>query len=330
MDSNKQWLSAESGLAPIAIFVFKRPKHLKNLLESLSKNPGIEKSEVYFFCDGPRHESEAEIVEETRKICRDFRSAKLIHIVPSSQNKGLAKSIIEGVTYLNKEFGRVIVLEDDLSLSPYFLQYMNQALDFFSADSRVACIHGYSYPFSKSATENYFLRGGDCWGWATWARSWDLFIEDGASLMRQLEEAKLVKQFNFDGAYDFREMLAEQIQGKNNSWAIRWHASLFLANKLTLYPQQSLVQNHGFDNTGDHCETSQDFEVKLANSLDKILDFSSMKVEETSWAYKSMRDFYRFRQKGLKPYLPFVAREKLRLYRQIWRNFLNSFFKTSI
>lgn len=330
MNSDQNWLRGESNLAPIAIFAFKRPKHLQNLLESLAKNPGIEKSEVYFFCDGPRHESELTSVEETRKICRDFRAAKLTHIVPSTQNKGLAKSIVEGVTFLNKEFGRVIVLEDDLSVSPYFLQYMNLALDFYSAESRVACIHGYSYPFPKTAASNYFLRGGDCWGWATWSRAWDLFKADGSDLLRQLYEAKLIKKFNLNGAYDFREMLVGQIRGENNSWAIRWHASLFLANKLTLYPQQSMVQNHGFDNSGNHCETSEDFEVQMASKLEHILDFSNLKVEESSWAYESMCDFYLLRQSFFKRHLPFSIREKIRICRQVWRDVLNNLSKKSI
>ena len=124
-------------------------------------------------------------------------------------------------------FGRVIVLEDDLECSP-FLQFMNRALDVYADDHRVISISGYIYPIKGDFTGDVFLRGADCWGWATWKRGWDLFRSDGNALLSELQSRQLSAAFDFDGSYPYTEMLTDQVNGKNDSWAIRWYASAFL------------------------------------------------------------------------------------------------------
>lgn len=238
--------------APIIFFVYNRPKHTKETVEALTKNVLASKTDLYIFSDGPKDDASKIQVEEVRSYVKTITGFKSIKIIERTENWGLSKSIIAGVTEIVGRHGRVIVLEDDLVTSPYFLEYMNTALDLYALDERVISIHGYVYPVKKLLPETFFLKGADCWGWATWKRGWDLFQSDGKRLLDMLEEKKLINEFDFNGAYHFSGMLKRQIAGQTDSWAIRWYASAFLAEKLTLYPGKSLVNNIGQDGSGVH------------------------------------------------------------------------------
>src|SRR5262249_35869456 len=152
------------------------------------------------------------------------------------RNFGLAQSIVQGVSGTVAQHGRIIVLEDDMVTSPHFLTYMNQALDKYADEARVVSIHGYVYPVEQPLPETFFLPGADCWGWATWKRGWSCFNPDGQFLLNELKRQKLIRDFDFNGAFPYSEMLQAQIKGANDSWAVRWYASALLAGKLTLYP----------------------------------------------------------------------------------------------
>jgi hypothetical protein len=220
-------------------------------------------SELYIYSDYPKNEAASAAVREVREYIKTVNGFKKVEIIYQEKNLGLAKSIVSGVTEIVQRFGKVIVLEDDLVTSPYFLTYMNDALDIYENDDQVACIHGYTYPIKNPVPETFFLKGADCWGWGTWKRAWELYEPDGQILLDKLVERKLEYEFNFDGSYPYIQMLRDQIAGLNDSWAIRWYASAFLKNKLTLYPGKSLVQNIGNDGTGTHSSESSRFKVDL-------------------------------------------------------------------
>jgi hypothetical protein len=152
------------------------------------------------------------------------------------------------------------------------------------------------YPTGESLPETFFLRGADCWGWATWQRGWDLFESDGKLLLQQLRQRNLTQRFDYNGAYPYTRMLEEQIAGKNDSWAIRWHASAFLQNRLTLYPGRSLVLNIGTDSSGTHCTASADFSGELA---DKPVKVERIPVEENEIARQAFIDFFRTRRPSI-------------------------------
>jgi len=183
---------------------------------------------------------------------RTIKGFKKVEIIERQANLGLAESIISGVTEVVNRYGKIIVLEDDLIYSPYFLRYMNEALEMYKDDEQVISIHGYVYPVKQKLPETFFIRGADCWGWGTWQRGWKLFEADGKKLLKELIDKKLASRFDLDRLYPFTQMLKMQVVKLNNSWAIRWYASAFLANKLTLYPGKSLVGHIGFDNSGTH------------------------------------------------------------------------------
>lgn len=257
---------------PVCVFAFRRPEHLRASLAALARNHGAAESNVIIYCDGPRDGRDRDGVAATREVARDARGFASVRLVERDTNLGLARSIIDGVGGTLAAADRVIVVEDDLVTAPGFLDYMRDALALYAGDDRVASIHGYLYPVPGPVPETFFIRGADCWGWGTWHRAWVRFEQDGALLLRRLEESGLLADFNYGGrAPMFGFMLAEQVAGRNDSWAIRWLAANFLANRLTLYPGRSLVQNVGFDNTGTHCEESALYHVPLAEGLVSVL-----------------------------------------------------------
>lgn len=251
-------------IAPIAIFCYNRLDHLVHTIESLKLNYLSDQSEIYIFSDGAKDSNSILQVEKVREYINDLDGFKSISVIESSINKGLSRSIIEGVTHVLSKYDRLIVLEDDLVSSKYFLTFMNDALNIYKNNNEVSCINGYSYPI-KNLPNTFFLKGADCWGWGTWKDDWKLFEEDGKKLLNKIKAKNLVHEFNFYSLTRNFKMLADQIIGKNDSWAIRWHASLFLKNKLCLFPGKTLIKNIGFDNTGTHGKTHSIYDNEICN-----------------------------------------------------------------
>jgi hypothetical protein len=257
-------LAVNLAIAPVVVFAYKRPVHLRRAIESLRANPLASETDLVIYCDGAKTAADIAAVEAVRAYAQSVEGFANLTIQARNENFGLAKSIIVGVSEMLKQYSKVIVLEDDLLLSPHFLTYMNEALTLYEREERVASIHGYCYPTGQALPETFFLRGADCWGWATWSRAWAHFVADGAKLRTELLARKLVYAFDLDGAYPFFRMLEHQTAGRNDSWAIRWHASCFLDDMLTLYPGRSLVHNIGNDGSGTHSGITSAFAQLVA------------------------------------------------------------------
>ena len=276
--------------APIILFVYARPEHTRLTVESLLANPESCEHDLIVYSDAAKDAEKVEAVERVRNYIESVEGFNSITLRNRPNNFGLAKSIISGVSEVLTAYDRVIVLEDDMVTSRYFLSYMNEALDRFEADGRVISIHGYVYPVRSTLPEAFFLKGADCWGWATWRRGWAHFNPDGQALLDELESRGLSNAFDFNGSYEYSKMLKDQIKGRNDSWAIRWYASAFLADKLTLYPGRSLVHNIGNDSSGTHCGTNDAYDVHLA---DTPVVLEGLIVEPSSIARKSIEKFFR-------------------------------------
>jgi hypothetical protein len=280
-------------LAPIVLFVYKRPDHTRQTIEALQKNELANESELFIYSDGAKNETDREKVNEVRTYIKNIDGFKSVTIIERDKNWGLANNIIDGVTKILNEYGKIIVLEDDLVTSPYFLKFMNEALEMYQKDKQVASIHGYIYPI-ENLPDTFFIKGADCWGWATWKDRWGVFERDGQKLLDELLQKKLSKEADFNNSYGFTKMLQDQVKGKNNSWAVRWYMSAFLKNMLTLYPGKSYVQNIGFDSEGTHCKTAINvFAVKLNTNL--VLN--KIEVKEDLESRKKIEKFFR----SLKP-----------------------------
>lgn len=275
--------------APIILFVYNRPNHTKAVIDALKKNELASRSELFIFSDGPKNEASSNDVKKVRDYLKTINGFKKIKITEREKNYGLAGSVIAGVTEVLDERGRAVILEDDLVVSPYFLKYMNEALDLYESDEAVASIHGYIYPVDD-LPKTFFIRGADCWGWATWKRAWSIFEPDGSRLLKELKKKKLAKEFDFYGTHPYVRMLEDQILGLNDSWAIRWYASAFLSEKFTLYPGRSLVKNIGHDASGSHCSKTDVYDVSLSDRPIRII---KQEIEEDETAKMKIAGYFR-------------------------------------
>jgi len=240
-------------LAPIALFAYKRPVHVRRAIEAILGNPEAVHSDLYIFSDGPKSARDEAAVQSVRGELRNIRGFKSVNIIEREKNLGLRASVVDGITRLTEAHDRVIVIEDDLVVSPDFLNFMNAGLERYAQEARVYSISGYMYPIELTGLEDsLFLPMTSCWGWATWKRAWRQF-DPSLSGVRSLERDRSLRQkFNLDGAYNYYSMIRQQSKGKIDSWGICWHLSVFLKDGLTLYPRQSLVENLGVDGSGTH------------------------------------------------------------------------------
>ena len=250
--------------SPIVLFVYNRPWHTAQTTESLRKNELAGKSELFIFSDAPGDNEQIEKVAAVRQYLKTIDGFKQITIIEREENLGLANSIISGVTDIVNRYGKVIVLEDDLLLSPYFLSYMNNALNLYENEEKVMHVSGYVFPLDGELPETFFLRGLTAsWGWGTWKRAWSMFNPNAYELLALVtKREEMIRDFDLNGSYDYLQMLRGFIEGKNNSWAIRWYASVFLAGGYALWPSRSLVRNIGFDDSGTHCDRTDVFYTK--------------------------------------------------------------------
>lgn len=239
--------------APILLFVYNRPEHVRRNIQALLKNELAAESELFIHSDAAKDETSQAAVKEVRAFIRSIQGFKKITITERAENWGLARSIIDGVTTQINRYGRVIVLEDDLVVAPHFLQFMNDALETYRDEERVGHIQACDFTHDPSLPDTFLIKWTGSWGWGTWDRAWKHFNADGKALLTELESRKLTYTFDFNGKYGYTRMLRRQIEGKNNSWAIRWNASLFLKGILSLNVGKSLVQNEGFDGSGTNC-----------------------------------------------------------------------------
>lgn len=274
--------------APIALFTYNRLKHTRATINALQKNKLAEESELWIFSDAAADKANEETVAQVRKYLRNVIGFKKTEIIERKSNLGLGNNIINGVSTIIEEFGKIIVLEDDLITSPYFLQYMNDGLDTYEAVEKVISIHGYVYPVDVMLSETFFLKGADCLGWATWKRGWASFEKNGEKLLAALEYTGQNEKFDFNGSYPYTQMLRDQITGKNSSWAVRWYASAFLKDLYTLYPSRSLVLHAGGDGTGTNTGFDKLLDVKLSSDPVSVIPREVVQDEKAFLAFSKV------------------------------------------
>lgn len=247
-------------LSPIILFVYNRPWHTRQTVEALQKCELAAESDLYIFADGSKEDASDETrqkIAEVRQYIHTIYGFKSIHIQENPINKGLANSVIQGVSEVINKHGQVIVVEDDIVAHPFFLRFMNEALDFYADDHRIYSIGGYNYNFQIPQSykkDVYIVHRAESWGWATWLDRWnnvDWTIADAISFFSSKRKQR---KFN-RGGDDMSNMLQAQLDGEIDSWAIRWEYHLYKHNAYCLRPVKTLVRNIGLDGTGVHCGT---------------------------------------------------------------------------
>ena len=274
--------------APVVLFVYNRLWHTRLTVEALQQNDIASVSDLYIFSDAAKQQTDEQAVQAVRNYIQRINGFRTLTIIERETNLGLANSIISGVTEVIQKYGRVIVLEDDIVPSPGFLRYMNDALNMYSDEPQVGCIHAWNYGLDiKNYNElTFFLKGADCWGWATWQRAWSEFNPNGIELLETIKAKKLVFDFNRRNTHEFMQMLMNQIDGKNDSWAIRWHASLVVNGMYCLHPTIPIVRNIGLDNSGVHCG-----EMNIDQTTIDYLRIQRIPIRESDWFFTAYSEY---------------------------------------
>lgn len=250
-------------LAPIVLFVYNRLDHTTQTIEALQRNELAGESDLFIYSDASKNSKADENVSNVREYIKTVKGFKSITIIEREKNLGLANSIIDGVTNVVNEYGRIIVLEDDLITSPYFLTYMNEALEFYKNSKNIYSITGFSFStefmnFPTSFIDDVYLNIRPMsWSWATWKEEWVGIDWEVKTINDFLSSRKRIKQFN-KGGTDLTHMLKAQMNGQIDSWYIRWTYNAFLQGKYTIYPRVSFVNNIGHDDTGVHCKDDKE------------------------------------------------------------------------
>ncbi|MDD2338775.1 MAG: glycosyltransferase [Methanosarcina sp.] len=283
-------------LAPIVLFVYNRPWHTQQTVEALQKNELASKSELFIYSDAPKNEQAVESVTKTRGYIKTIDGFKKVTIIERDNNWGLANSIIDGVTKTVNEYGRIIVLEDDLVTSPYFLRFMNEGLEFYHENHEIMSISGYTLPptcmkFPKNFTDDVYLNyRNSSWGWATWTDRWKLVDWDIKDFHQFISDPNQRKLFN-RGGDDMTHMLKSQMEGKIDSWAIRFSYAHFKQRMYSICPRYSYVNNIGHDGTGTHCGETHIFENDLSKTKRNCNFIRDIRLNED--VMLEFRKFYR-------------------------------------
>lgn len=283
--------------APVVLFVYNRPYHTRQTVEALQRNELAQDSELLVFSDGPKDEQSAVHVQEVRRYIRSLTGFKNITIIERDRNWGLAASIIDAVTDTVNQFGRIIVLEDDIVTSPFFLRFMNDALELYRNIPKVMHVSGYNYPIDiKALQETFFFRGASCWGWGTWDRAWKYFEKDCMKLIRSFSFRDKYR-LNYDGTAAMWSQVVANREGRIDTWAVFWYTAIFKQKGLCLHPAISMTRNIGHDGSGEHCQYMSVFSLQYV-ARSPIVNFESV-VAENTLAVKEIKGFYKNNKEGL-------------------------------
>ncbi|WP_088653672.1 glycosyltransferase [Geofilum rhodophaeum] len=275
---------------PVVIFCYNRPVHLKQTLTALLQNDGSCETIVFVFSDGPKTLEDHDKVRAVREVLSNVKGFKKFTVFEQEINKGLAASVIDGVSRVLREYPACIVLEDDLLTSTYFLRYMNEALLYYKEDARIFTVSGYSPPLSLPpdyTLPSFLFPRINAWGWGTWRDRWELVdwrVVDFFDFIGSKTQRRLLSQ----QGEDLPVMLLKQQEGCLSSWAVRFNQSCFKSGRTNVYPRASLVANIGADGSGRHMKASRKFQSPMSSYY-----LSPYPAESNNEIALQFRQFYR-------------------------------------
>lgn len=278
----------EREYAPIIFFTYARPDHLQNTVNSVLQNEEAKNSDAFFFSDAAKNEEQIENVNQVRSFIHEIQGFKSVHIIERKNNWGLRKNILDGVTEIVNLYGSAIVLEDDVTVSKYFLKYMNDALYKYKEEKKVMQIVGCTLPYDRSGLEeSYFTDIGDCYGWATWIDRWNLYERNPEKLVKETAKKRIyeIDKYKF---YPWSQVMGNY-DGTLDSWAVFWLITIMNNHGLVLYPREAMARTD-FDETGtNNIQKTDIFDTELASHPIEIL---TDKIDVCSLAEERTKKFY--------------------------------------
>jgi len=283
-------------LSPIVLFVYNRPSHTQQTIESLSKNLLASDSILYIYSDASKNEHDSIKVDQVRDYIRSISKAlfKDIVIIEKTTNEGLASSIIGGVSDIVSKYGKVIVLEDDIVTGRSFLKFMNSALDFYQNKKTIWHISGWNYPIETDNISDVFIwRGMECWGWATWSDRWQYFKKDVEHTVSKFNKDD-ISALNLDNSRNVWRQVTDNRSGKINTWAIFWYITIYENNGMSANISRSLSQNIGMDGTGDNCDDNDIYRLDNRVYFKQDMNFEFEEdLQENKLAVERIKAFYK-------------------------------------
>lgn len=277
-------------LAPIILFTYKRLDTLKTTIQFLKKNKLANQSNIYIYSDFYKSDSDKRNVLKVRKYLKSIEGFNRKKIIFRKKNYGLAENIINGVGEVLKSNTKAIVLEDDIKVSRYFLDYMNQTLNLYKNKKKIWHISGWNYNVKVSNSHDaYFSRTMNCWGWATWKDRWKYFNKSPSEIIKKWSN-KDVYRFNFDGSHNFFSQIERNKSKKINTWAIFWYATIFQNRGLCLNPKKTLASNIGIGNSATHTKRIDDFFNPNASNLNFLPKKFPTKLKENKDFFVAIRN----------------------------------------
>ena len=297
--------------APIALFTYNRADHTQKAIESLLLNAESKESDLFIFSDGPKNEKAVDGVKRNREYIHEIKKLegiafKSVTLIEREKNWGLANSLIAGITDVINQYGKIIVVEDDLILSPFFLKFMNEGLEKYNDEDRVGAISAYIYSDLNNLPNTFFLRHFHCWGWATWRRAWqhmDMSMEG----INKVSVWYMIRRIGIlPGIFKYYRTLHKYKHiAQYSAWAARWDLSILVRDGIGICPGVNLSENIGMAE-GEHYS---DADSKRPEALVKISPFvwpivynDSMRIDERQKRL-DIRTFWKERWFGLKKML---------------------------
>lgn len=275
-DNKEEYEKFINNLAPIVLFTYNRLEHTKKTIEALQQNVFAKESRLFIYSDAPKNEEAVDLVQSVREYLHSVDGFKEVVIVERDRNWGLAENIIDGVTKIVNEYGKIIVLEDDIVTSKYFLKYMNDALEVYKDEECVMAVSGFFWPDnSEDLPETFFLPWFSCWGWSTWSRAWDKFERNPEKLLREFSKEQ-IEYFNMDGSNDIWSQVIQNVEKSIYTWAVFFYAAIFKNNGKVLYSKYVLCINAGMDGTGEHCGATNMYDREIS---DKEITKYTMRIQ---------------------------------------------------
>lgn len=287
------------------LFTYHRNRHTREVLKALSQNDLLP-SKLYIFQDGIKNSTNYEEWKKVNEIILNIKWCETeIHV--SKSNKGLKRSIVDGLNYVFNECDAVIVLEDDCVPNKQFMGFMVSALHTYEEAKKIFSISGYSWDVNllSGGEDAYFNGRISSYGWGTWKDRWNQYEEDYDILKRIKNDPKASSRLKIWGQ-DLEGMIAENVMDRCDSWAVFWALKIIEKGGYCLSPYKQLVHNIGFDGTGVHCSKLQEKQSICEEKILKEFFFPS-KIESS----KDCEEEFQFLFSGKH------GQEKSKLYQDI-------------